>query len=110
MTRWPTALGAMRCSSRSHAPADRIAAGTSAMVGASYSRSMRVVRSGPLARKWRPRADPFDLAFDLARELRGPVPEQQLELDAGRARVDDENAVHRSHAAGNGEVLRRASA
>jgi hypothetical protein len=65
---------------------------------------------GATCAKSRPRADPFDLAFDLARELRGPVQSKQLELDAGRARVDDKNAVHRSHAAGNGEALRRASA
>src|SRR5208337_2825206 len=58
----------------------------------------------------RPRADPVHLAFDLARELRCPIHRKHLELDAGGARVDDKNAVHGSHAAGNGEVLRRASA
>jgi hypothetical protein len=42
--------------------------------------------------------------------LRVSFASKQLELDARRARVDDKNAVHRSHAAGNGEALRRALA
>jgi hypothetical protein len=91
-TRWPTALGGVRCSSRSHAPAVCSAVGRSDRVAASYSRSTRLVLSAPRALS-RGRADPIDLAFDLARKFHGPIHRKQLELDAGGARIDDKNAV-----------------
>jgi hypothetical protein len=61
----------------------------------------------------RPHADAVHLAFDEALEI-GTAGSVQLELDARRSRVDDEDRIHgglpRVHAAGTAAMRRRASA
>jgi hypothetical protein len=58
----------------------------------------------------RPRADAVDLPLDQALRPAGRLNGKHLELDAGRAGVDDKNCFHDGHAAGNATVLWRASA
>src|SRR5262249_23849905 len=62
----------------------------------------------------RPHADAVHLAFDQAFEPAGAGRSEQLELDARRSRIGDEDRIHvrllGDHAAGNAALRRRASA
>jgi hypothetical protein len=64
----------------------------------------------PACRKVRPGADALELTFDQKSQLEGLLDGENLELDARRAGVDDEDRIHRDQAFGNGAARRRASA
>src|ERR1700722_11200083 len=61
---------------------------------------------GPSRTQPGPYADAVHLALEQTVELR-PLRRKHLKLDAGRARVDDEDRVH-AQAAGNAATARRA--
>ena len=63
-----------------------------------------------LGKQPRPRADPVDLALDQAAQRAAALNAEYLELDAGRACIDDEDRIHGSQAFGNAAIRRRASA
>jgi hypothetical protein len=64
----------------------------------------------PLGSQSRPRADSVDLALDQAAQRATSLDGKYLELDAGRACIDDENRIHGGQAFGNAAVRLRASA
>ena len=58
----------------------------------------------------RPRADAVNLAFKQASQVGRPAQREQLELEARRASIDDQDRFHRGQAAGKTVARRRASA
>ncbi len=63
--------------------------------------------SGPQPRA---AADAVDLAPDLALRIAAVLDREDLELDARRAGIDDEDGIHGAHTAGTAAARRRASA
>jgi hypothetical protein len=54
------------------------------------------------------RSDAVHLPLDLKAQVRRSLDGKQLELDAGRAGIDDENRIHTRHTAASTAVRRRA--
>ena len=77
-------------------------------------RRIGLVDQGPLVGRLgaqpRPRADAVDLTFDQAFQVGHRAEREHLELEARRARIDDEDRFHVGHAAGKTAARRRASA
>ena len=57
-----------------------------------------------------PRADAIHLPFQPFSRVTCALDLEDLELDAGRTSINDQDRIHRAHAAGKAAIRRRASA